>query len=224
MVFTERQKTELLSIVKQTSEKIVSEILNDNNFLDSLAKKVADIVSQKIDERIVILETKIEAMGTQLKDVQTEKDELCLKLDQLEQEAKLSQLRLYGLPEDSSDIKSKVSGLVQEKFNIPNINIERCYRIGKRKNSKSSNPRPIIIQFSSLSQRNLVFFGKKNLKNTKLVIVEELTQRRYNLLMLAKDKIGRDKVWTIEGKIFANINGNKTVLKTEEDIIRYGNK
>lgn len=221
MVFTERQKTELFSIVKQASQRTISEILNDNNFLDSLAKKVADIVSQKLDERILSLEAKIDVIETQLKNVQIEKDELYLKVDQLEQETKLAQLRLMGLPEDSTDIKSKVSKLIQDKLGIPNINIERCYRIGKRQNSKSSKPRPINIQFSSVSQRNLVFFEKKKLKNTNLLIVEELTLRRYNLLMLARDRIGKDRVWTIGGRIFANVNGNKTVLRTEEDILKY---
>lgn len=64
------------------------------------------------------------------------------------------------------------------------------------------------------------FLIKKKLKNSKLVIVEELTLQRYQLLMLAKDKIGRDRVWTMDGNIFAKINGKKTALKTEDDVLK----
>lgn len=78
----------------------------------------------------------------------------------------------------------------------------------------------MILKFLSTSQRNLVYLRKNRLKNTKLAISEQLTSYRHGLLMLAKDKLGKDKVWTMEGRIFARVDGRKIWIRNEDDIIK----
>ena len=220
MVFTERQKNELHTIVKEISQKIVNQIITDKDFMDALAVKVADVVSKKMDEKIKILETKINTLENELKSVQGEKEELYLKIDDLEQVSKLNQLRLYGVPEDKNDLKLKVIQIFENKLGISGIELEHCYRIGKQQPGKA---RPIIIKFAARMQRNIVFFNKKKLKGSKFVIVEELTLNRYQLLMLARDKMDKNNVWTADGRVFVKINGKKTVLKTPDDVLKYSN-
>lgn len=161
MVFTERQKTELTSIVKEVSQKIVSQILSDKNFMESLAMNVADIVAQKLNDKVNALENKINTLETQLKGVQDEREELFFRLDSLEQNVKLNQLRLYGVPENCTDLKHKVSEVFQTKLGLTDIKVDHCYRIGKQQQNKTGKPRAIIIKFSTITQRNAVFFNKK---------------------------------------------------------------
>lgn len=130
MVFTERQKTELVCIVKAVSQKII-EIFNDKKFMESIAAKVADMVAQKIDERMQIFEARISELENKLHSVQVEKDELFCKTDNMEQVLKLNQLCLHGLPEEENELNNCVSEIIKKRLDLPNIEVEQCYRIGK---------------------------------------------------------------------------------------------
>lgn len=219
MVFTERQKNELVSIVKNSSQEIIDEIIKDSSFIDCLAKKVVEMISSKIEQQIRNLENKIDSLENQLKNVKEEKEEMLLKVDQVEQQCKLTELRFYGIAEGNSDLTEKIQGVLDRNLGIANINIQSCFRIGKTPNKSTNKPRAVIVRFDSVADRNKAFMNKKKLKNSKLAIVEELTVRRHQLLLLAKEKLGKDKVWTMEGKIFTKRNGKKVQLKTEDDIV-----
>lgn len=83
--------------------------------------------------------------------------------------------------------------------------IDCAFRIGKQINSEK--PPAILVNFVSNIKRTQVFNAKKLLKKTSHSIYEDLTQRRYELLMAAKKKYGVGKVWSVNGKIFL-LKGN----------------
>ena len=64
--------------------------------------------------------------------------------------------------------------------------------------------------------RNSVFRNKKNFKGEKnsvgksISLTENLTRLKLNALGNARTKYGQFNAWTIEGRIYAMQNGNKS--------------
>lgn len=218
MVFTERQKSELKKLIKETSKDIIKELLCDKHFIDSLVDKLADKVSEKIDNEIEKLSEQITDIRQTIDGIQAEQDEVRLRVADLEQDSKQGQLRLYGLPEDNEgDLTKQVVDVFERKMGVEGAVVNRCYRIGPK---KAGRARAVLIKFDSLRQRDLVFYNKKKLKGTKLVVAEELVKSRYELLLYAKEKLGRDKVWTAGGKIFTKVNGSKKLLRSSDEVLK----
>lgn len=148
------------------------------------------------------------------------------RIDELEQRAKLTKLRIYGLPEvnnSNRDLKESVLKIFQDKLSVTDVDLGHCYRIKKKLTAASSKHGAVVVEFNNIQHRNAVFFNKKKLKGSKLVIAEELTSRRFNLLSLAKEKLGRDKVWTVGGRLYAKVNGSRKRLSSEDDVINLAN-
>ena len=87
--------------------------------------------------------------------------------------------------------------------------------MGKKIKSK---PRAVIVKFGSAFQRNQAFFNKKKLKHSKIAISEDLIKSRFDLLTFGKDKLGKENVWSMGGKIFTKYGGKKINLKSEDDV------
>lgn len=219
MVFTERQKTELKNISKEMSKEIMEGFINDKKFMELFANKIVDIVSHKISEHVEKLSDKVDALEMKFNTIQGENNELRFKIDNLEQQLKLTHLRIYGVAEDNeTSLKLKLQDLFTSKMGVSDLSFTSCYRIGSEKNL--GKPRAIIVKFGSLEQRNMVYYNKKKLKGTKIVISEELTKGRHELLMLAREKLGKNNVWSVNGNIFAMNNGEKVKLKNEDDVMK----
>ena len=69
-----------------------------------------------------------------------------------------------------------------------------------------------------------MYEAKKNVKSTKMMIVESLTKRRLELLKRPKEAFVATNVWTLDGKIFTNksvdADGNRYLIKTADDIYK----
>ena len=216
MVFTERQKSELKSLTNDSVQIAIKNAIMDQEFLSLLVDKIADKVSQKIKDTIDRMTTKISSLDSQVELLQKETDGLRVKLDDLEQQSKLNQLRIYGLSENNGlQLVAQVSQMCDLKLNLKDIMPVHCYRMGSYKNNKE---RAVIAVFDSLQQRNAVFQNKKKLRGTKIAIVEELTKPRHELLSLAKEKLGKNMVWTMGGRILTKHNNKKIWLKNESDV------
>ena len=85
--------------------------------------------------------------------------------------------------------------------------IERTHRLGgPRKQEEGLEPaasRPIIVKFCSYRKRQEVFARKKLLKGSGLVLMENLTQTRFNLFRKVKEVVGLKNCWTSDGRIYA---------------------
>lgn len=207
MGFTERQKTEFKIMAKE----IISEMISDELFVNSLAKKVADKVGEQLTMKINNLESQINML-------QAENQDLRVKIEEMEQIQKLDKLRIYGVKEENSEnIKCRVEEILSAKMDL-SINLVECYRIGKRQ-IKENKPRVIIMKFQNIHQRNQVFSKKKNLIGTKMMITEELIKSRFELLMLAKEKLGSKNVWSVGGKLYTMVHNKKFQLENEDSIL-----
>lgn len=142
------------------------------------------------------------------------------KYDQLEQYTRRNSLRIYGIPESTEEDTSKlVLQLFREKMKLDIIlsHIDRSHRIGVKDNKKTKS-RAIIVKFVSYQSKNLIFKNKKVLKGTGIVIKEDLTIVRHQLLDLAVKKFGFRNVWTSDGNIVVFYNNKKTIVRSQEDL------
>lgn len=135
------------------------------------------------------------------------------RVNDMEQKSKLCELRVFGMKEEKQeDLKAKLIDIFGTKLGLNNVHIETCFRPGIFKENMKY-PRPVSVKFTSVTDRNAVFYNKKKLKGTKMAITEELTKQRYELLTQAKEKFGKNCVWTKAGKICAKLN-NKIFYMT----------
>lgn len=218
MVFTERQKGELKEITKEMSKEVLRELTSDSRFLDALTDKLVSKILDQVSSHIENLKGKISELEKKVNTLEDGKKNATTKCEQLEQYAKLKQLRIYGIQENKGEnLKQTINNVFCHKLNLENISMDDCYRIGTFEVNKS---RPVIVNFENMQQRNLVYFNKKKLKGSKIAITEELIKSTYELFLFAKENVGRDKVWTIGGRIFTKVDGRKLVIRSEEDILK----
>ena len=80
--------------------------------------------------------------------------------------------------------------------------------------------RPIIVRFASRRDAQNVLRERKNLKGTKIVCVEDLTNERYSLLRKAKDNDRVESAWSSRGKILVKLKGREKIreIKTIAEI------
>ena len=210
MPFTKQQKLEF--------KECISDFFADPTFVNSLAEKVADIVVNKIDERLAHLEKQVALLVNKTDELEAKNEQLKIMFDDIEQKTKQNQLRFYGIPESPNEnLKEKLENIFSKVFKINGCSLDYCYRIGQR-DQENTGSRAALVQFSSVMQRNLVYFSKKKLKGTKIVVAEELTKGRHNLLMMAKKNFTKGDVWTKFGNIFVKIDNKRYQIKNNMDL------
>ena len=142
-------------------------------------------------------------------------------LEELEQYSRRNNIRIMGIPEkkgeDPEEEVMKVVGKV--KATIQKGDIDRAHRVGKY---QEGTARPIIVKFISHHSKMEVITQRKTLRqlNTKIFIVEDLTQTRRTLLKKVRENDNIKKVWTEDGRIKAQTKRGKVVrINTDVDFI-----
>lgn len=194
-------------IVIMSATRIATEavaiILADDVFLSKLAEKLSDSVT-------AMFEKQLNHQKTIIQNLQLENNILRDKVDNLEQYSRRNCVRIFGVPEESTEnTEAKVCDLIKSNLTIdihPNL-IDRCHRVGK----PSKNARPIIVKFTSYKTRERIIKSRKLLKGTKISIKEDLTHSRYELYKFASTKFGFKNVWTRDGNVFVKTPNNEVV-------------
>lgn len=221
-------KTFMETFAYQISEIVAKNLRNEfekiNKKVDALETRINNIEeinktliseNKELVAKLNILE---EQMSKECIPGVSENSVLQSKVNNLEQNAKLLELRVFRVPESPNEnLKEILVNIFYEKLGISSCQIDNCYRIGLL-NQNSIKTRPIIVKFGSMSDRNNVFYNKKKLKGNKIVIAEELIKPRFELLKLAKEKFGTRNVWSKEGSIVTKLNGKKYYMKNVEDL------
>ena len=96
--------------------------------------------------------------------------------------------------------------------------IDRSHRLGRFQPS-SNKPRPVIVKFVSYETRRQVFLAKRRLKGSKIVITENLTKWRSDLLNRTRAQPDIKAAWTTDGRIVCLLeNCEKRTIVTERDL------
>jgi regulator of replication initiation timing len=198
---------------------IVSDQLSQAG-LRELNEKVA--VQSTVCDRLVDenkrLKTEVETLKERVKSVE-------ISVDANEQHDRNINLILYGVPEEENE---KTTNLFVDNINkhfpaqakLKYNDIARSHRLGKRDPGRRK-PRGIIARFSLETKKISTYKNKRNLSKKGIHLTENLTRFRTGLYSMACDLLNYKNVWTLEGRIFAMIQGRKTHIQDYYDIPGY---
>ena len=141
--------------------------------------------------------------------------------DNLEQYSRRENIRIYGIPESNSH-NNRVDGetsllkiATALQIDLEPKNIQRVYRLGKRKYSTSAKPRPIIARFISYKKRNQFLYSKSKLKENSefnnAYITEDLTTLRFKLFNYIENEC--DGEFVLVHTYNGNIRAKRSALK-----------
>ncbi|KAJ8981913.1 hypothetical protein NQ317_008818 [Molorchus minor] len=97
-----------------------------------------------------------------------------------------------------------------------NTDIDSVFRIGKSNNS--NKPRAVLVNFVTNIKRNEVYYARKLLKGSGILMFEDLTKQRFNLLVSAKSKYGKRDAWSANGRIYVLQDNIKRLINSSEDL------
>lgn len=146
------------------------------------------------------------------------------KTDFLDNHARRTNIIIDGMPEvekeNNSHSEEKVLELIKNKLKLDpeGLGIESVMRIGKVNKSKDGTPlrpRPIVVKFNKLKDRDTVLRNAKKLKGTKIYINEDypeaVRQKRKELLPKMREARQRGDI--------AFLRYDKLVIRAAEDSI-----
>ena len=124
--------------------------------------------------------------------------------------------KTYGL-EFSKYVLGKLKELlptIADKINIGDISVAHPLPTKNK-----TNP-VVIVKFTRRDIKNLVFFEKRELKNSspKVSLAEHLTKRNLWLMGEARNMVGWKNVWSSQCTVFALVNGQKVAIKNNKDL------
>jgi hypothetical protein len=104
-------------------------------------------------------------------------------IDELDQDRRAKHLIIQGLLESASPVDA-VHGLVV-KMGVsvppdPHVFFDAVHRLGKERSAAevaARGPRPLLVKFNTLSERNSVYNAKKLLKSSKTSISEDIYEK-----------------------------------------------
>lgn len=199
-------------------EHSLVEALKKKNVVETISNLIITTITahfsekfQSYDDRISNLEAEIQRLNSQncesdnnsIEERKQKQKEVEKKLDNIQQRLKNDNLRLMQIPEaEGEDIREKVKNIFKDKMNaeITESDIVSVYRVGKRSENK---PRHTIVTFRDNVSKMKVFNKKKSLKGSRIVIKEDLTATRLDIMKTASEQYGFRNVWSVNGNIFA---------------------
>lgn len=172
--------------------KIKSPINEEVNSADTILNEF-NLFKATILNRLQLLESEINLLKKEAEATQQ-------KSDNSVQHSNQNKIILFGLKEKPGEsLVSEMSNIFSDKLNVnvKTADIYNAYRVSKKNDNKT---RPVIVEFCTVWKRNEVFYTKRHLKGSPLVIAEVLSPLRNHVFKLAKKKLGK-RCWTNGGRI-----------------------
>ena len=201
---------------------------------DEFNSKLADVVARTdIDVKVQGQEIEHEALKREVESLKRLNEKLSddvrnagKQMDELEQYSRRNCLIFAGIKEDSDPGREDTSEIILNICNhklgidITSACLDRTHRLGRKNSLESSEPkpRPIIAKFTNYHDRSDVFTNKAKLKQSGIVIYENLTSRRLSLLNAAKEILDVRNPWSSDGKIFAVKDGRKITISDSDNL------
>ena len=197
--------------IKGIFKQSISEYFSDGEFLAYIWEKLVPKIESRFDDLFTRYEVRIQ---------QLEKDVACLRSDndRMEQYSRRANIRIHGVKEvPNENVEEVVINVLKEKMklNIDSDAVDRCHRLGPN----SQKNRTIIVKFARYNFKKMVVSGRRELKGTKIVITEDLTKKRHEVLRRVWKEFGTRDTWTVDGVIYHRDSGNnKLRFETLEDV------
>jgi hypothetical protein len=208
---------------KVTNEDLMFKLCANGSEISKLAQTVDELRSALFTVQVENDELKksVENMRKEQENLQEQLTEARYlaeiadrRAEELDAYSRRNNLRVYGIKEESEkDCEEKVLNIIQDtlKVNVKKEDVEAMHRLGAKKDNNQSS-RGIIVRFVNRRNRDSVFYAKKNLRNTGIVIAEDLTKRQYSLLSLVKADTDLCKqAWTKNGFVYMKSQAGRVV-------------
>ncbi|KAG5869561.1 hypothetical protein JTB14_035887 [Gonioctena quinquepunctata] len=110
------------------------------------------------------------------------------------------------------------------KINVT-ANTEYCCRVGRpniktfAEEGNQTKPRAILIRFSNYKGRQKVMENGRQLKGSGVVIREDLSKKKLDLMKSAANKYSYRNVWSMNGDVFVNDSDRKKKIVKLSDSI-----
>ncbi|XP_077551551.1 uncharacterized protein LOC144165304 [Haemaphysalis longicornis] len=140
-----------------------------NDRLDSLEVSVA---------RLAGFGDKIQSLESTVTKVQNDVTFVLDKIDDLENRSRRNNIIIHGLKEEQNESleslhENVVNTFFKETLKISVSGVERCHRLGVKKQNKI---RPVILKLVDFREKLLIFKNCPKLKNTDMYITEDFSQ------------------------------------------------
>ncbi|CAG9815558.1 unnamed protein product [Phaedon cochleariae] len=207
----------------------------DDTFFENITSKISAKVTASIGEQLATMNQKLDNMEAKINDEliriatvekmsisnRTDIVKLSDEMDDMEQFRRANSLRFIGVKEEENEnVLTTVLSIINNGLKVKCLpsDINNVFRVGKIKNETPKPTRPIVIDFISYMKRNEIFQIKKSIKGSGIYINENLTSARYKLLGQAKEKYGKQEVWSQGGRVCVKQNGTIRMIKNVEDL------
>ncbi|XP_072145120.1 uncharacterized protein [Dermacentor andersoni] len=186
--------------------------------LKQIAEDIKEIKEERLTaidnklEHLSFLEDKLSSCTEQITNLQQVVSSLELRLDDLENRSRRSNLIVYGMPEEEDENNESLERSVNKKvvkdsLQLDEVAIERIHRLGRPEENKT---RPIILKLLDFRDKAKVLRNCHKLKGTAFAISEDFSPRvrdiRRNLWKYGKpEKNSGGKVSLVYDKL--KING-----------------
>lgn len=197
-------------------EQLITKVCT--NFSNQLENKIEKKFNE-LNEKLNAVQNTLESLKIDLRSNSNAIQSLELKCDYLEQFVKRNTIQFYGFEErENENIIDLLLEHINKHLNVPCVkeDIDSIYRAGKK--NFANKPRPIKVTFISNVKRNDIFSAKRFSKNTKIMMYEDLTKTRYELLLQAKQKYGKREAWSMGGQVYALQDGKKCLITSIKDL------
>nr|CAI5841874.1 unnamed protein product [Callosobruchus analis] len=210
MVITRETRDEIEAAIQAA----IGKCIKSDSFIRQIVEKVTEAVTRTLQDTLTKLETSMVSLEgkfvTEIKNLEDhakrlEHDKIALEkqVDRLDQANRTCNLRLFNLKEiPHENTREQVMQILNNKLalRLENDDIQICYRVGKKEENK---PRGIFL------------------KGSGIVVREDLTKVRLELLNYAIEKIGLKSVWTENSKIYA-IGGDRkiAIIRNKQDVTK----
>lgn len=166
--------------MKQINDKFKAMDSTINDLLRSLEFTQSEVDNLKGDVRKykqdnVEYQVVISSLKEEVKKGENQIRELQEKANYQEDFTRRNNLQIIGLEEKVGETWEQttvqISQLLEQKLQLPNIQIEGAHRVGRRDDHR---PRPVVAQFSRYADREAVLRNVTKLRGTKIFINEDL--------------------------------------------------
>ncbi|KAG5867778.1 hypothetical protein JTB14_033222 [Gonioctena quinquepunctata] len=197
-------------MTSRTRDKTDKIKLQDTDVEELISRVCAEFYS-KIEKSF---DSKFSKMEKQLASIET-----ALKISDLEQHQRINSIRIQGLREEADNEYLLENTLQSLNISCTKQEIDSIFRINGRQDV--AKPRPIIVKFVTNFKKNEIIGARKLLKNKNIPVFEDLSKKKFQLLKIAKEKVGPKKAWSLGGKIFvwSEKHNKKIIINNEQDIL-----
>jgi hypothetical protein len=203
------------SLINTLADTIANLIINSAELLKTITDKLKTALEDDVTQHVYkAVSMDVEKQNHQLSTMRTDQEQLTRtishleeKLDEHEQYSRRNCLLIHGLPEKTKeDTNETAINTIKTHLNltVTDEDIDRSHRLGKKRKPDATNDkqsRPIIVKFTRYAVRSRVFKAKSGLKGTGVVITENLTAKRMQLLERVKNDDQVATAWTTDGRV-----------------------